>query len=260
MKILKLSFLMALLLPLLSRTQSKEVIQPLNFHFHNNSETQSTTLPEPMFFDLVRPLGAKKGELEVNTLLSVPIRRQGRHISWAPEIEFTILDGLGLEFEFPMQNNQLEAYKFALQGTIGQSKENKFIHGWQWISEYLIEDKSKDFTLIYLAGYTFDKGFSLFVMSGPRYVHHFKIIEGAQQNPEWHKLFNANFSKKISPTTTVCLEQNYARHHNIGHEYRVIPQVHQKLTKHLNLQMGIGYEWYINTGSPTFATRIIAEL
>lgn len=83
-----------------------------------------------MVFDLLRPLGAKGGEGEVNVLGLVPLRQTSRRANdvpdslglvrrspdregreWAPEIEYAVCDGVALEFEVPMENAHLEVYK-----------------------------------------------------------------------------------------------------------------------------------------------------
>ncbi|MCC6964995.1 MAG: hypothetical protein IT391_01760 [Nitrospira sp.] len=69
-----------------------------------------------MVFDLVRPLGARRGEVEFNTLGLVPLTRKTRKVDdvtdllglvrrspdtqgveWAPEAEFVLTDGIALE-------------------------------------------------------------------------------------------------------------------------------------------------------------------
>ncbi len=248
--------LMLFLIPIMLISQDKGQVYPI----HTVLNHEKTYLPEPMFFDLVRPLGAKKGEFEVNSLAYFPIKRQSRNISWAPELEFTVRDGLAVEFEFPMHNNHLEAFKFAIQGTINQESKSNYVHGWQWISEYIINERIKEFTLIYLGGFHLNNDFSLFFMSGPRYVHHFKSKEGITPKPEFQALFNINFNKRISPHTTIALEQNYGRHFNIGHEYRIIPQVHYRMSHKFMMQVGLGYEWYLNSSHLALASRFIVEL
>ncbi|MFN4261406.1 MAG: hypothetical protein ACK4RK_19140 [Gemmataceae bacterium] len=95
-------------------------------------------VPEPMVFDLIRPLGARKGELEVNVLGLVPFRRTRSPFSqfifitgadevpdkregfeWAPEIEYAPFDNFALEFELPMFDGKVEAFKGAAQYTLG---------------------------------------------------------------------------------------------------------------------------------------------
>src|SRR5688572_24541264 len=67
------------------------------------------TIPEPLAFDLVRGLGAARGELEVNTLGVVSLRRPGIH--WAPEVEYAFLDGHAFELELPFANQRFGGVK-----------------------------------------------------------------------------------------------------------------------------------------------------
>jgi hypothetical protein len=44
-------------------------------------------IPEPMVFDMIRPLAAPRGKLEVNTLALFPLRAKDEDVDWAPEID-----------------------------------------------------------------------------------------------------------------------------------------------------------------------------
>ena len=70
-------------------------------------------IPEPMVFDLVRGLGARRGELEFNTLSLVPFRHGGPKYEWAPEIEWAVADGFAVEYELPIFDTRIVAQKFA---------------------------------------------------------------------------------------------------------------------------------------------------
>ena len=65
-------------------------------------------IPEPMVFDMVRPLGAQRGELEINTLAQRNLSGSGSRTEWAPEIEYAFMDGLAIEFELPFENSELK--------------------------------------------------------------------------------------------------------------------------------------------------------
>ena len=51
---------------------------------------QVPVIPEPMLFDLMRPLGAERGELEVNTLVRPSVGRNATGVAWAPEVEWPL--------------------------------------------------------------------------------------------------------------------------------------------------------------------------
>lgn len=92
-------------------------------------------IPEPLVFDLIRPLGAEKGELEVNSLFRIAPSDQPRRLQWAPEVEYAFAEGYGIEFELPLENAGVASYKGAIQGTLPGPWKRRFIHGWQAIGE-----------------------------------------------------------------------------------------------------------------------------
>lgn len=214
--------------------------------------------PEPMVFDLVRPLGARKGEFEVNNLAVLPIKRRNYNVEWAPEVEFAFADGYALELELPMYNGHIEAYKLALQGTFSFNKKATFIHGWQWIGEYVLEGRILENNFLYLMGYDLGGGKSIFNILGPRH-NYFEPSNEFSHISEWTFLWNLSLNQKIHHRLTVSLENNYSYHIGIGHELRVIPQIHWNISEFYNFQIGAGYQWMMEARSPVLATRFIRE-
>jgi hypothetical protein len=48
-------------------------------------------------FDLVRGLGAKQGELEINSLTDFPLNNtSNRSVEWAPEVEYALFNNFGV--------------------------------------------------------------------------------------------------------------------------------------------------------------------
>ena len=77
---------------------------------------QSMAIPEPMIFDLVRDLGARQGELEVNSLFIVPTDgADPTEAEIAPEIEYAVFDDFAVELELPFVEGELDSVKTALQ-------------------------------------------------------------------------------------------------------------------------------------------------
>ena len=69
---------------------------------------ETVSVPEPLMFDLVRGLGAKKGELEINALADFPLNNtSSRNVEWAPEVEYAVFDNLAVELELPFENFEL---------------------------------------------------------------------------------------------------------------------------------------------------------
>lgn len=127
-----------------------------------------------MVFDLVRPLGVRRGELEINTLGIVPFRRttssveglfpssegteedppatkrRGPGIEWAPEIEFAPLNNFALEFELPFADGTLAEYKAGAQWSFSPTANGLFIDGIQGLLNIDADGSSVTPTLLYL--------------------------------------------------------------------------------------------------------------
>lgn len=71
-----------------------------------------------------------------------------------------ILDGVGLEFKLPFQDEELKADKVAGQLTFGTAFNNHHIHGTQFIVEPDAHFHWTDQTFLYLAGIRFDSTWS----------------------------------------------------------------------------------------------------
>src|SRR5690606_5928830 len=124
-------------------------------------------IPEPMVFDLVRGLGARRGELEVNTLGLVEIDRGTSRFVWAPEVEWAFADDYAIELELPMVDRHVEAVKLALQGTLPW-RTRRTIMGWQVFGEVGLDRGASDVVAVYLLGHRFDSMVSSLLMVGGR--------------------------------------------------------------------------------------------
>jgi len=214
--------------------------------------------PEPMIFDLVRPLGARKGEFEVNTLALMPLKGRRYNVDWAPEIEYAFANGYAVELELPMYNGEIEAYKLALQGTFSFNKEATFIHGWQWIGEYILEGQILENSFLYLMGYDIGGGRSVYNIAGVRHNLYDASAEIANIS-DWSLLYNFTLNQKINKRIILAIENNYAYHLGVGHEFRITPQVHWQMSEFFNFQIGAGYQWMLHMKSPIIATRLIRD-
>lgn len=188
-------------------------------------------IPEPLLFDLVRPLGARKGELEIN-VLAQHNQRNGRN-ELAPEIEYVLADGLAIELELPFDGNRLEQYKFALQGTLGTLRGGTMVHGWQGI---LRRERGHgghySADLLYLNGQELGARWSTLSMAGLRRSE----FGGRGQT---RGLLNNSLFFEWSPRLTLGLELNHeidATHWR----WRAIPQIHIDLDRRSTLQLGLG--------------------
>lgn len=237
-------------------------------------------IPEPMVFDLVRPLGARRGEFEINTLGLIPLKRaRGTPaIEWAPEVEWAIRDNLAIEFELPMGDGKLEAYKFAVQYTFGHAFEERFIHGTQGIYLYDRDRKSSVITLLYLAGVRFDEKYSLLAMMGARtefagntparrvgfLVDPLETVPeattiGREGGSRTETLLNLVLFREINDRLVLGFEVNYARGLEGEGSLLLMPQVHWDFLPNWEIQFGVGMQAISGDTIGLAAFRLIRE-
>ena len=192
-------------------------------------------LPEPMVFDLVRPLGAEKGEIEVNTLFFKPLTGGGRELHWAPEVEVAITESMAIEFEVPVVNDRISEYKFAFQQTFGLLAGGKAIHGWQGIARFDRPDGHLTADLLYLYGIEIDRRWSVFTMNGMR-------RESTASEQGFAAVSNATVFQRISQHVVFGVESNWKVGGPTKSSWLLMPQSHFRLVDRLNLQVGGGME------------------
>lgn len=206
-------------------------------------------IPEPLLFDLVRPLGARKGELEVNALV-----QHGEHgqLEWAPEIEYAFADGYAVELELPYHNSRLSEYKLALQGTLGTLRENTMVHGWQVIARRERHEDTYSADAVYLNGMALPNSWSLFTMTGLRRSEF-------SSDGQTLGLFNASVFYDWSQRLTLGVEVNNEIGPGFDWRTRLIPQLHYDLGSNATLQAGIGPSWLAREGDEEwlFSWRLI---
>lgn len=238
-----------------------------------SGEVKGPRIAEPMVFDLIRPLGAKRGEAEVNVLGLVPLSNQSKRvdnvsdplglvrrsadrkgIEWAPEIEYALCDGIAVEFEVPMEKAQLEAYKGAGQVTFGTAFDHRFIHGAQVIVQYDRHPGLWTTTLLYLAGFRFDETWSVFGMFGTR-----AEVVGDVQNKTVELLANVTLLADVTDRVVAGIETNTSQAFDGHTEVLLMPQLHYEIDRHWMIQVGVGARFTTGFVLPEAGFRVIRE-
>ncbi|WP_157850665.1 hypothetical protein [Chloracidobacterium thermophilum] len=214
---------------------------------------QVPSIPEPMLFDLMRPLGAERGELEVNTLVRPSIGRPATGVAWAPEVEWAFAPGHTVEFEVPFQGGHLEAFKFGLQGTFGTFRQQRSIHGWQALLERARSGKDLQLDVLHLAGHRFGQHWSLFTMQGVRFERH-ELQRGVKG------VFNPTVFREVSERLVFGLETNLAVGARRRADWTVLPQA-QFQWRQYSFQVGLGAERNLpNRVRPAVALRLVRTI
>jgi len=198
-------------------------------------------IPEPMVFDLVRGLGARRGEFEINVLNLVPFKRKRPNYEWAPEVEWVIANGLAIEYELPILDTQIVAQKFAIQYTFGTALDDALIHGVQGIAYF--DTVNGDFipTLLYLIGLRLDERWSLFAMLGGAVGPQAFPFQEEEANPYGTDLIvNLSIFNNVTDRLVLGLETNLSRQLRGPSELLVMPQLHYEIGERFNLQLGFG--------------------
>lgn len=191
--------------------------------------SETPHIPEPMVFDLVRPLGVQRGEFETNVLAGHDLR--SGETEWAPELEYAIRDGLAVEVELPFENLSVAEYKLAVQGTLGTLSGHRYIHGWQIIGRHDRHHGNFSADALYLAGYRWNHAISTFNMAGLRWC-------GFEHCDKFAGILNTNLFFNLSDRWTLGVELD----NQIGSRwgYLLMPQLHLDFTDHVTLQFGAG--------------------
>ena len=206
---------------------------------------ETVRIPEPLMFDLVRGLGANKGELEINTLVDLPLNNaSSRGVDWAPEIEYALFDNFAVELEFPLNNLEFEAFKMAIQWTIGSSQNNTFIHGFQAIGEKYFHYNLLEISLLYVPAYRFNEVWSAIGLFGI-------MLESGDDTPQQNYtiILNASVFADLNEHIVIGLEINnsdptFQRIDNNNMELLILPQVHYEFDRGYSFQFGIGSKFY----------------
>lgn len=238
-----------------------------------SGEERGPRIPEPMVFDLVRPLGAKHREGEINVLSVIPLVRKSRAVDdapdplglvrrsldtqgfeWAPEIEYVFANGLAFEFELPMENGRVEAYKGAGQAFFGTALEHRFIHGAQVIVQYDSQPKLWTTTFLYLAGFRFNETWSALGMFGPRTELGGRVPD---RRTEW--LTNVTLFADVTHRLVAGIETNLGQVIDGHASLLVMPQLHYEVSKHWMIQGGVGTRVTKGLTLPVIGFRLIRE-
>lgn len=217
------------------------------------AQTGYPVIPEPMIFDMMRPLGAQKGETEVNALAITGSPFRPREAEWAPEVEYAFADGKAIEFELPFNGARLEALKLGLQAAFGASADGRSAHGVQYLGIYDRDSGDYSHTLLYMAGHRFSSRWSTMTMIG---LDDIALRRRAGRNA---LLVNQATFYDVRPGTVTGLEVNVAG----GQQglVRAAPQLHQRLADKVNVQLAAGAEKERHHRvRPVLGVRLVREL
>jgi hypothetical protein len=206
-------------------------------------------IPEPLLVDLVRNLGSRRGEMEVNVLTSTSFRRSPA-IQWGPEIEYAPVRGLGFELEAPFADGALQAVKLGGQATVASFGARRVELGVLGSYAYRTGERGADAALGLVTGIRFGARVQGMLIAGPLASRvDGRAHLGASANPS---LFY-----QLSRSWTVGLE--------LGHRFEperrsyALPQVHLNPLDAFKIQIGCGAELVESSVAGLVAMRVAVE-
>lgn len=216
-----------------------------NTLFHETDAAHSDRLlriPEPMIYDLARPLGVKKGDMEINAL--VDVNPNNGDLSWAPEMEFGLADGLAVEVELPFEDASHERYKLAVQKTLGIDYARGTAHGWQAFIDVNKHTRRVSGDATYIHAQRWSEKWSSLSMLGVR-------VNGINRSSEFEYLLNNTVFYDVSTRLTLGLELDQEVSTGGTWRYRLTPQLHYDISQQYTLQVGAG----LSTLQPSTGTE-----
>lgn len=172
---------------------------------------------EPLFIDLIRDLGARKGEKEWNVGLGLTDNNTYDNYTALVEYEWAPVNRLGLEVELPFSfyyptiynekapGSKLNSFKLAAQYSFYVSEKNKTSMAVGYIQEFELTEfnnygKDKVFTgnvynPFFIAAKRWGNNFHTLLYTGPAFAHHFS---DNSLHTSWQ--INSNFHYMIPGT------------------------------------------------------------
>lgn len=211
--------------------QIKETKDSLYIAEVEHKQTPKVLHAEPLYIDLIRDLGARKGEKEWNVGFGLTDNNNFDKYTALVEYEWAPIDRLGLEVELPFSiyyptngnatapGNKLNSVKLAAQYSFFVSEKNKTSMALGYIHEFELTEFSrygKDrfiegnvYNPFFVAAKRWGNNFHTLLYTGPAFIHHFK---DNSMHTSWQ--INSNFHYMISGTRNfIGLEFNKTLEH-----------------------------------------------
>lgn len=196
------------------------------------AEPDYPDVPEPMVFDMMRPLGAKRGAMEANTLATTSLTGPDRTVQWAPEVEYALADGFAIEGELPFEDGRLVELKLGLQAAFGTFDSGRSAHGVQYLGIYDRHGRFYRSSFAYMLAHRYNSRWSSISMAG------LGDLALGRKHGRNAALINHAFFYDRREGQVLGLEINY-RGGTQGHVL-LMPQIHQRLASRINMQVGLG--------------------
>jgi hypothetical protein len=257
--------------------QIKETKDSLYIQEVENKEKPDKVLhAEPLYIDLIRDLGARKGEKEWNVGLGLFDNKNYDKYTALVEYEWAPVNRLGLEVELPFTfyyptnenitapSSKLNSFQFAVQYTFYVSEKHKTSMAVGYLHEFKVTEFNKlgkenffsgnVYSPFFVAAKRFGNNFHMLVYTGPIFIQHFS--DNSMQT-SWQ--INTSFHYMVSGTRNFIGIEFNKTVENGNFDMTIRPQMRVGITD--NLLIGIVTGIPISRENERFSTflRLIYE-
>jgi len=216
-------------------------------------------IPEPLLFDLVRNLGSRRGELEVNVLAATSFRPT-RTVQWAPEIEYVPTSGGGLELELPLVDAEVEAVKAGAQATVASFASRRFELGVIGLYERSIHEPGFEGKIAAITAIRLSSRVQALTIVGPTVARRrSSTAAGGTLNPS--AFYQATRYMTVGVELGYSVEAPLARSPDAraASSFLALPQVHLNPLPNVKIQLGSGLRVVDRVLLPLTAIRLCWE-
>lgn len=247
--------------------------------FVYGQETKKDELPkilhaEPLYIDLIRDLGARKGEREWNVGVGLTDFLAYDEYELLVEYEFAAWDRIGIEFEVPVNlyssfdtlsapANSIESLKAALQWTFLVNEKNEISLAMGYLNELLVTPFNENlgplfegnlFNPIFIGAKRLGANWHTLLYTGPRFEYLF-------ESKSWHNEYemHLNFHYMVPGTSNFAgLEINQFFDKD-QYDITLRPQLRVDINENLLIGMVTGIPLNNSNERFSFFMRIIYE-
>jgi hypothetical protein len=262
---------------LLDTTETIRVLDSLYIaEVEQNHQKPKVLHAEPLFIDLIRDLGARKGEREWNVGLGMTDRTDFDAYEALVEYEWAPIDRLGLEIELPFSlyqpraegaqtpQNRLNSLKLAAQWSFFVNEKSKTTLALGYLHEFELTGfenyrKSRIYTgntysPFFVAAKRWGQNFHTLIYSGP-------VVEQDFETHQWHTSaqLNTNFHYLIPGSRNfIGLEVNKLFESD-NFDMAIRPQMRLEITQHMLVGIVAGVPISREKERLSFFLRMIYE-
>ena len=211
------------------------------------------SIPEPLYIDLIRNLGSRRGELEANVLATTRFERSPA-VTWGAEIEYVVARNLAVELELPMRDGKVEALKGGFQTRVASTDNRRLEVGLLGVGYHLLAERRTVVEPSAVIAVRFTPAVHGLTIVGPT------ASAGAGGPLRVGAMLHPSLFYQASRKLTFGLELGHRSRQEEGRASYSLPQVHLNVARRAKVQLGAGMAFEQKRVAPLVATRLSVEL